>query len=131
VTLTASAAPPDAGRRWVLRNDENTVTAVTTDGTVAEARVSEPDERVVVELWASPSDLPPELVTDLVARAFALPAMRPHRAVLVCVPRRDAALLEQAHQHVRAAWTRAAGTTCLIEGRIGTTPAAGHARSRP
>jgi hypothetical protein len=97
---------------------------VTTAGTVAEAHVSEPDERVVVELWSGSPDLPPELTADLVARAFALPAIRPRRPVLVCLPRRDAALLEAAHRYVRAAWTRAAGTTCLIEGRIGAASAA-------
>jgi hypothetical protein len=125
------AAPPrpipgdPAGNPWwQLLSDDTSVTAVTAAGTVAEARVSEPDERVVIELWAGTGDLAPEAAAALVARAFALPAVRPRRPVLVCVPRRDVAVLAQAHRHVRDDWTRAAGATSLIEGLVDADPPA-------
>jgi hypothetical protein len=89
---------------------------------VAEARVSEPDERVVIELWAQPGGLPRELTARLVARAFSLPAVHPHRPVLVCVPRRDVAVLALAHGYVNDSSTRAAGATCLIEGWVDDVP---------
>jgi len=92
---------------------------VTRRGTVAEAHVSERGEQIVVELWADGPDLPPELGAQLVSQAFALPGLVAHRPVLVCVPRREGAILEQARRHVEGARTRAAGVTCLIEGRIG------------
>ncbi len=105
---------------WELSSDTASVTARTPSGPVAEARVSESGERVVVEFWAVPAALPRGLATDLVVRAFALPAVRPRRPVLVCVPRCDGELLLQARQFVQRAEVRAAGATCLIEGLVGT-----------
>jgi hypothetical protein len=105
--------------RWELTTDSSSVTARTTAGAVAEARVSESEGRVVVEFWAQPGALPRDLSRDLVARAFALPAVRPGRPLLVCVPQCDGALLEQARRFVQRAQARAAGTTCLIEGVVG------------
>lgn len=115
------------GRPWNLRTDATSVTATTTAGTVAEAHVSERADLVVVEFWADPVDLPSTLGARLVDEAFALPAVRPDRPVLVCVSRRDGAVLEEARRHVADAHARAAGVTCLIEGRVGEDPAAGRA----
>jgi hypothetical protein len=128
VTVLPAAPPrptpgdPAGGPSWHLLSDDTSVSAVTAGGTVAEARVSESDERVVIELWAGVGDLAPEVAVEFVARAFALPAVRPQRPVLVCVPRRDVAVLTQAHRHVRDGWTRAAGSTALIEGLVDAEP---------
>jgi hypothetical protein len=110
------------GRRWELLTDPGGVTAVTSTGTVGEARVSVRGEQIVVELWADGPDLPPELGAQVVNEAFSLPAVEAHRPVLVCVLQRDGALLDEARRHVQDARTRAAGVTCLIEGRIGEDP---------
>jgi hypothetical protein len=128
--LRATPGRSADGLNWVMRSDEHTVTAVTTTGTVAEARVSESDDRVVVELWVRDGLLPADLVAAFVGRVFGLPAVRPHRPALVCLPRRDAALLAQVQSFVRSAWTRAAGTTCLIEGRIAQPPATADSNAR-
>ena len=112
------------GRHWDLLTAPGSVTAVTAAGTVGEAHVCVRDERVVVELWADEPGLPAELSEALVTQAFALPAVRPHRPVLVCVPQRDGEVLAQARRHVEDARSRAAGVTCLIEGRVGE-PASG------
>jgi hypothetical protein len=110
------------GRQWELLTDPGGVAAVTSAGTVAEARVSQRDEQVVIELWADGPDLPPELSAQLISHAFSLPAVEAQRPVLVCVPRRDGAMLTHARRHVDGARTRAAGVTCLIEGRISQDP---------
>lgn len=123
--VSAGAAPSGTpGRRtaagqWELVTDSTGVTAVTPAGAIAEARVSERDEQVVVEFWADPADLPRDLCVRLVTQAFSLPAVRPHRPVLVCAPRRSGAVLAHARRRVQGARTRAAGVTCLIEGRVG------------
>lgn len=110
------------GRRWELLTDRTSVSAVMPRGTVGEAHVSERDEQVVVEFWMEGPGLPAELSTQLVAQAFSLPVVRPHRPVLVCLPRHDGAVLAEARRHVENAWTRAAGVTCLLEGRIAESP---------
>ena len=112
------------GRQWELLTDPSSVTAVTRRGTVAEAHVSERDEQVVVEFWADGPDLPTELSAQLVRQAFSLPAVRPRRRVLVCVPQHNGAVLAEARRRVEGAWTRTAGVTCLLEGRIGESPSA-------
>ena len=84
--------------------------------------MSERDEQVVVEFWVEGPGLPAELSAELVRYAFLLPAIRPHRPVLVCVPRHDGAVLAEAQRRVEGAWTRAAGVTCLLEGRIAENP---------
>ena len=106
------------GRTWELLSDDTSVTAVLPSGTVAEAHVSETDERVVVEFWAEPTDLPRELGEALVARTFSLPAVRPRRPVMVCVPQRQGAVLAQARRYVRDPRVRSAGVTCLLEGVV-------------
>jgi hypothetical protein len=109
---------------WQLLADDTSVVVVSSGGTVAEARVSEPDERVVVEFWVDPFGLPGEVTAQLVEHAFTRPAMRPRRPVLVCVPKRDGAVLAHAQRYVAAAAVRPAGVTCLIEGQVGAGVAA-------
>jgi hypothetical protein len=113
-----------AERPWQLSADSESVTARTPAGPVAEAHVSESGDRVVVEFWSQPGGLPRDIAADLVARAFTMPAVHPRRPVLVCVPRCDGTLLEHARRFVQRAEVRAAGTTCLIDGVVGSvTPA--------
>jgi hypothetical protein len=119
----AELAPLAAGlqhveRRWQLLSDESTVTVMSAGQTLAEARVCEPDERVVLEFWVDPSGLPAEAIERLVAQAFAHPAVRARRPVLVCVAQRDGAVLGLAHRFVSDAVVRPAGVTCIIEGRV-------------
>jgi hypothetical protein len=115
----SSAGLAADGRQWELVTDDTSVTAVLpTGGTVAEAHVSEAGERVVVEFWADPTDLPRELGEALVARTFSLPAVRPRRPVVVCVPQRQGAVLAQARRFVRDPRVRSAGVTCLLEGLV-------------
>ena len=109
------------GRTWELLSDDTSVTAVLPSGTVAEAHVSEADERVVVEFWADPADLPRDLGEALITRTFLLPAVRPRRPVTVCVPQRQGMLLSQARRFVLDGRVRSAGVTCLLEGRVGGT----------
>ncbi|WP_147332068.1 hypothetical protein [Geodermatophilus marinus] len=113
------ARRPPPGTPWELHSGPSRVTAVTPAGTVAEARVTEQDEQVVVEFWADEPGLPAELGEQLVTRAFALPAVRPHHPVLVCVPRHSGTVLDQARRRVQDPRTRVAGVTCLVEGRVG------------
>ena len=115
---------PRVERRWQLLTDDDSVRVVSSNRTLAEARVSEPDERVVVEFWVDPSGLPAEVTAQLVEQAFARPAARPRRPVVVCVPKRDGAVLAHAHRFVADAVVRPAGVTCLIEGRVGVGAAA-------
>jgi hypothetical protein len=112
------------GRRWQLRTTPTSVAAITSAGTVAEAHVSERAGRLIIEFWADGPGLPAELSAHLVAQAFSLPAVGAHCPVLVCVPRRAGELLAHARRHVQGARTRAAGVTCMVEGRIGEHPPA-------
>ncbi|MGY1642288.1 hypothetical protein ACI782_14355 [Geodermatophilus sp. SYSU D00703] len=112
---------PD-GRRWELLVEPTGVTVVMSESAVAEAHVREPDGEVVVEFWVDGPDLPDPLSAQLAAQTFAHPAVRAHRRILVCVPRSDAVLLREARQRIEGARTRAAGTTCLVEGRVGDRP---------
>lgn len=86
--------------------------------------MSERDHQVVVEFWADAPGLPAELSDQLVTQAFALPPVRAHRSVLVCIPRYDGAVLAEARRHVEGGWTRMAGVTCMLEGRVRERPSA-------
>jgi len=112
------ATLPRVERQWQLLTDDSSVIVVSSGLTLAEARVCEPDERVVIEFWVDPSGLPAEVTEQLVEQAFARPAVRPRRPVLVCVPKRDGAVLEHADRFVSGAVVRPAGVTCLIEGYV-------------
>ena len=126
----SSAGRAADGRQWELLNDDTSVTAVLPTGTtVAEAHVSEVDEQVVVEFWAEPADVPQDLGEALFGRTFSLPAARPRRPVVVCVPQRQAAVLAQARRFVVDASVRSAGVTCLLEGRVGGSVAPAARRS--
>jgi hypothetical protein len=116
---TSGLAP--GGRPWELTADDRLVTASLRGGTVAEAKVSEAGEQVVVEFWAEPADLPGDLTEALVTETFALPAVHPGRPVLVCVPQRHGTVLARARRFVRDARVRSAGVTCLVEGRVGSS----------
>jgi hypothetical protein len=107
------------GRRWEFLSDDSSVVAVTPTGTAADVSVSEQGERVVVEFWAEPADLPRDLADALVIQAFSLPVVRPGRPIVVCVPQRAGAVLAQVRRLVRDSKVRAAGVTCLIEGWVG------------
>ena len=115
---TAQLPRPRVEHSWQLLTDERSISVVWSNRTLAEARVSEPDERVVVEFWVDPSGLPVEATAQLVEQAFAHPAVRPRRPVVVCVPKRDGAVLAHAQRFVADAVVRPAGVTCLIEGRV-------------
>jgi hypothetical protein len=53
-----------------------------------------------------------------VGEAFAHPAVRAQRPILVTLPRGDSAVLHEVEAHVAGAQARVAGVTCLIEGRV-------------
>jgi hypothetical protein len=110
-----------------LLADDATVTVVSSGAALAEAHVSAPDERVVIEFWVDPSGLPAEVTEQLVEQAFTRPAVRSRRPILVCVPKRDGAVLAHAHRFVSDAVVRPAGVTCLIEGHVGIGIAAASA----
>jgi hypothetical protein len=110
------------GRSWELVTDAAGITAVMGAATVAEAHVWERDQEITIELWVDGADLPGALSVQLVAQAFAHPAVRAHRPVLLCIPRREGALLQQVLRRVDEARTRAAGMTCLVEGTIREDP---------
>jgi hypothetical protein len=112
-----SAASSD-GRRWEMLTNVAGVTVTSPRGTVAEARVSERGDQVVLEIWAG-ADLPQELSSQLVDHAFAHPSVRSDRPVLVCLPTRYASVLREVTHHVADPRTRVAGVTCLVEGRVG------------
>jgi hypothetical protein len=109
---------PRVEHGWQLLSDEHTLRVVCSGRTLAEACVSEPDHRVVVEFWVDPAGLPAEAIAELVTQAFARPAMHPGRAVVVCVAKRDCGVLAHAERFVADTVVRPAGVTCLIEGRV-------------
>jgi hypothetical protein len=119
------------GRPWELLTDAAGIVARTPTGTVAEAHVSERDEQVVLEFWADETELPHELSAELVRQAFTHPAVQTNRPVLVCVPRRNGGVIADARRHVQGARTRAAGVTCLMEGRVQDDPVASDRPATP
>jgi hypothetical protein len=108
---------PD-GRRWDLAIDQNGVTVTMAGSTVAEAHVRAGEGHVVIDFWLDGADLPSTLGAQLVGQAFHHPAVRPHAPVVVRIPVHDGGLLEHARRHVDDATTRAAGMTCMVEGRV-------------
>jgi len=105
------------------RSDPN-VAVVTGAGRLAEAQVAEEAERVVVDFWADAPGLPTDIGARLVGQAFAHPAVRPHRPILVTLPRGESAVLQAVEAHLDQAHSHVAGVTCLVEGRVrGGSPA--------
>ena len=60
----------------------------------------------------------PSVCSRLVDEAFAHPAVRARRPILVTLPRGDSAVLQEVEAHVDGALSRVAGVTCLVEGRV-------------
>ncbi|WP_409332759.1 hypothetical protein [Trujillonella humicola] len=120
------------GRRWDLFTSSAGVVAETPSGPVAEARVDGEDGSggpVVIDLWFGEAAVPEELAAHLVEQAFAHPAVRPRRPVVVCLPRRHGQVLGHVRRHLTGARSRAAGVTCLVEGEVAAPP--GRDPSRP
>src|SRR6185369_1558634 len=99
------------GRPWELLTSRTGVAAVGEAGRLAEAEVAEEPGRVVVDIRPESLGLPAELVGRLVGEAFAHPAVRAERPVLVTLPRGDSAVLEAVRAHVDGARSRVAGVT--------------------
>jgi len=115
------AAHPGAQRRRALlgaadQPDRRLVVGET--GRLAEAQVAEETGRVVVDIRPELLGLPADLVTRLVGEAFAHPAVRAQRPILVTLPRGDSAVLQEVEAHLDGALSRVAGVTCLVEGRV-------------
>lgn len=108
---------PD-GRAWEVSADGDGASVRMAGRTVAEAHLWSRDEQLTMEFWVDGQDLPGQVGAQLVAAAFAEPAVRDHQPVLICLPRRDGGLLEHVRRHVEGARTRAAGMSCLVEGTV-------------
>ena len=106
------------GRSWELLPSRTGVSAVGETGRLAAAQVAEETGRVVLDIRPELLGLPADLVTRLVGEAFAHPAVRAQRPVLVTLPRGDSAVLQEVEAHVDGALSRVAGVTCLVEGRV-------------
>jgi hypothetical protein len=106
------------GRAWELLTSRSGVEVLTEAGRLAEAQVAEEVDRVVVDIRAWLRGLPPDVGARLVGQAFAHPAVRADRPVLVILPRGESAVLEEVQSHVAGARSRVAGVTCLVEGRV-------------
>ena len=106
------------GRSWELLTSRTGVSVVGETGRLAEAQVAEETDRVVVDIRPELLGLPADLVARLVDEAFAHPAVRARRPILVTLPRGDSAVLQEVEAHVDGALSRVAGVTCLVEGRV-------------
>jgi hypothetical protein len=106
------------GRSWELLTSRTGVAVVGETGPVAEAQVADEPDRVVVDIHAELVGVPVDVVSRLVGEAFAHPAVRAQRAILVTLPRGDSAVLEEVQAHLDGASSRVAGVTCLVEGRV-------------
>src|SRR3954451_4848341 len=109
------------GRSWELLTSRTGVSVIGEVGRLAEAQVAEETDRVVVDIRPELLGLPADLVTRLVNSAFAHPAVRARRPILVTLPRGDSAVLQEVEAHVEGASSRVAGVTCLVEGRVRAT----------
>jgi hypothetical protein len=108
------------GRPWELLTSRTGVAVLGETGRLAEAQVAEEPDRVVVDIRPDLLGLPAEVVARLVGEAFAHPAVRAERPILVTLPRGDSAVLEEVQAHLDDARSRVAGVTCLVEGRVRT-----------
>ena len=108
------------GRSWEMLTSRTGVSVVGEAGRLAEAQVAEETDRVVVDIRPELLGLPADLVTRLVGEAFAHPAVRARRPILVTLPRGDSSVLQEVEAHVDGASSRVAGVTCLVEGRVRT-----------
>lgn len=108
---------PD-GHPWELLTSRTGVAVMSETGRLAEAHVVEEPERVVVDFRPTVPGLPADIGACLVRQAFAHPAVRAHRAILVTLPRGESAVLERVLAHLEGARSRVAGVTCLVEGHV-------------
>ena len=108
---------PD-GRVWEVTADDEGAAVRMAGRTVAEAHLWCRGEELTMEFWIDGQDLPGQVGAQLVAAAFAEPAVHDRQPVLICLPRRDGGLLEHVRSHVDGARTRAAGMSCLVEGTV-------------
>src|SRR3954463_6513842 len=99
----------DDGRPWGLLTSRTGVAAIGEAGRLAEAQIAEEPERVVVDIRPGLPGLPAEVVARLVGEAFAHPAVRAQRPILVTLPRGDSAVLDEVQAHVEGARSRVAG----------------------
>lgn len=106
------------GRSWELLTSRGGVSVMAETGRLAEAQIAEESERVVVDFSAYVHGLPTDIGTGLVHQAFAHPAVRPDRPILVTLPRGESAVLAEVQAHLEGARSRVAGVTCLVEGRV-------------
>jgi hypothetical protein len=108
------------GRSLELLTSRTGVAVVAETGRLAEVQVAEETDRVVVDIRTDLFALPDDVVPWLLAEAFAHPAVRAQRSVLVTLPRGDSAVLEEVQARLEGARSRVAGVTCLVEGRVRT-----------
>ena len=109
------------GRSWELLTSRTGVAVVGEAGRLAEVRVGDEGERVVVDFRASLSGLPADIGARLVGEAFAHPAVRADRPILVSLPRGESTVLEEVRTRLVGARSRVAGVTCLVEGTVRAT----------
>ena len=127
-TVPSPRAPES--RAWDVRPSPSGAVVTTSGRPLAEGRVEDAGDRVVVHFWTSPG-LPPQLRVRLVGLTFGHPALRPRRPVLVCVPAGDSEVLTEARAHLAGARSRIAGATCLVEGQLGSTTRTSSTGRRP
>src|SRR4051795_7988233 len=101
------------GRSLELLTSRTGVAVVAETGRLAEVQVAEETDRVVVDIRTDLFALPDDVVPWLLAEAFAHPAVRAQRSVLVTLPRGDSAVLEEVQARLEGARSRVAGVTCL------------------
>jgi len=104
-------------RDWWLERDEHGVTAHGPRGPMAHVEVREDGDRVRLD-FSVEERLPHDLHARLTSLAFEHPSLRPQRLVSAAFPLREADILIEVRAHVAGASTRAAGTTCLLDGRV-------------
>ncbi|MGY1602191.1 hypothetical protein [Geodermatophilus sp. SYSU D00815] len=108
------------GLPWELLTSRTGVEVVSRAGRFAEAQVSDEAERVVLDFRSEAPGVPGDVAARLVEQAFAHPAVRTHRPVLVALPRGESAVLAQVLARTDGG-CRVAGVTCLVEGRVRAT----------
>jgi hypothetical protein len=99
--------------------DDHPIVAIVADGhKVATAEVRESGAAVRVSFSVSHGHLPMRVRRELVDAVFQLPLMQHSRTVLASVPLGDVDLLNGLRAHCVAVSTRAAGSTCLVDGTL-------------
>ena len=86
---------------------------------VAQATVIDDGEELRLRITIAGGPVPRAARRDVVRLAFAVPGVGAGREVHACVPLGDAELLDQLSRRLVHVRTRAAGSTCLVDG---TTP---------